>query len=337
MTICIRDYLYLDIDRVRSIYAQASGGLIESIRQLQENVRVNSEKDAKSGEELGENILLGRGRVATQVLHDYLFSSVEEKLGRQIVEVTAKSVSQIQPGTLFRISGRAEIDHVERMLNIMENYNDMYKYLLAIAHSSEIQERVWDLEDLLHNDDKAQQVRNSRNAKNQRKDIENELKNLEPEAISSAILRDQRAGISPIISETFKRIYGLFYRDIFEIKIVAPFDDSTIFRGIINTEHLREDPTRIYAKYGSRPNVNWTMVGQVTTIKIPSKSNNVEEDMLLDTGEVEDVVDDDRDPDLRDSFENLYATISDLEEIIIGPGARSTWIATPLAIFHEVN
>ena len=247
----IRDYLYLDIDRVRSIYAQASGGLIESIRQLQEEVSINSEKQAKNSEELGENILLGRGRVATQVLHDYLFSSVEEKLGEKIVEVSAKTVSEIRSGTLFRISGRAEIDHVERMLSIMENYNDMFKYLLAIEYSSEIQDKVWDLQDQLHGADGTQTSGSTRNAKNLKRETESQLKELEPENISSKILQEKRAGISPIISETFRRVYGLLYKDIFEIKIVATFDDSNVFRGIVNTEYLREDPTRIYAKYGS--------------------------------------------------------------------------------------
>ena len=131
-------------------------------------------------------------------------------------------------------------------------------------------------------------------------------------------------------------MYGLLYKDIFEIKIVASFDASRVFRGIINKEYLREDPSRIYAKYGFRPSVNWTMVGQVTTLKIPAKSQQAEA-IQTNGDSSEGILEDERDPDLRDAFENVYATIAKTEEILIGPGTRSTWIATPLAIYHETS
>ena len=335
MTNPIRDYLYLDIDRVRSIYAQASGGLTESIRQLQEEVSVNIENDGGRSDSIGQKILLGSGRIATQVLHDYLFTSVESKLSERIIDVSGDTVSDVVPGTLFRVSGKAEIDDIERMLNIMENYNDMYKYLLAIQHSTEIQEMVWELEDQLHGIDISQKASDTRNAKKRKKDAEIELKELAPENISSRILRERRAGISPIISETFRRVYGLLYKEIFEVKIVSNFDESMVFRGILNKEHLREDPANIYAKYGSRPSVHWTMVGQVATMKTPEELKTGD-DIMSDNEHEEDSVEDETEPDLRDSFENLYASIAKVEEILIGPGMRTTWIATPLAIYHEV-
>ena len=78
------------------------------------------------------------------------------------------------------------------------------------------------------------------------------------------------------------------------------------------------------------------MVGQVTTIKKPVKLENVG-DTLPDTELAEDDSENEFEPDLRDAFENIYATIANTEEILIGPGTRNTWIATPLAIYHEVN
>lgn len=332
----IRDYLYLDIDRVRSIYAQASGGLTESVRELQQEFDSILEEQGTRTETLSKNIMLGSGRVATRVLHDYLFSSVEQRLGTRIVDVSRENIKQLSTGSLFRVSGRAEIDDVERMLNIMDNYNDMYKYLLTVKHASEIQSQIYDILDMIASLDETAQGSSARNATKRKKEAEKLLADFEPENITARILREQRAGISPIISETFKRMYGLFYKDIFEIKIVASIDESTVFRGIINTEHLREDPSRIYAKYGSRPSVDWTMVGQVTTFKTPA--NGEEQDYTPTNA---DVSDDDpakeREPDLRDAFENVYATIAKTEEILIGPGKRNTWIATPLAIYHEVN
>lgn len=72
----IRDYLYLDIDRVRSVYAQASGGLTESIRELQQEFDSHSEEQQDKKESIGQNIMFGSGRVAIRVLHDYLFTGM---------------------------------------------------------------------------------------------------------------------------------------------------------------------------------------------------------------------------------------------------------------------
>ncbi len=327
MTNSIRDYLYLDIDRVRSIYAQATGGLTESIRELQEEIDTHSNDHQAKNESLSKSIMLGSGRIATRVLHDYLFTAMEKELGDKIVEVSKQIICDVAPGTLFRVSGRAEVDDVARMQIIMENYNDMYKYLLAISQASEIQETVWDLQDEL-------QTANSNRKGNRRskKDVETLLKQLEPEEISSTILREGRAGISPLITETFRRVNGLFYDDIFEVKIIPDFDDVSVLRGIINKEFLREDPTIIYAKYGSRPSVNWTMVGQVTTLLEPKIT-----DTETGNGENAESVEDEQDKGLRDVLEGVYDPIAVLEELLMRSSIRTTWIATPLAIYHEAN
>ena len=324
MTSSIRDYLYLDIDRVRSIYAQASGGLTESFRELQQEIDSYVEEQEDNSESLSKNIMLGSGRVATRVLHDYLFTAMEKELGSKIIEVSNKTICNVAPGTLFRISGRAEVEDIERMQMIMESYNDMYKYLLAITQSSEIQEQVWNLQDELQTAGS-----NRKGNRRSKKEVETLLKQFEPDAISSTILRERRAGISPLISETFKRVYGLFYKDIFEVKIIPDFDDVSVFRGIINKEFLREDPTIIYAKYGSRPSVNWTMVGQVTTLLEPKLT-----DTETDNAET---AEDEQDKGLRDLLEGVYSPIAVLEELLMRSSIRTTWIATPLAIYHEAN
>lgn len=318
----VRDYLYLDIDRVRSIYAQSSGGLIESIRELQEEIDTHSKEHQAENEMLSKNILLGSSRIATQVLHDYLFTSVEKKLNEKIIEVSKDTISDIHSGTLFRISGKVEIDDIERMQHIMENYNDVYKYLLTVGMASEIQEKVWELEDQLK----------AATHKNKSK-IKGHLESLSPEEISSTILREQRAGVSPLISETFRRVYGLLYKDIFEVKIVAEFDNNAVFRGILNKEHLREAPTIMYAKYGTRPSVNWTMIGQVTTVQKP-KVIDAETNISQDE---QDVTYTKQGSNLRDAIEKLYNPIAEIEEQLIRSAIRTIWIATPLAIYHETS
>ena len=335
MNNAIRDYLYLDVDRVRSIYAQASGGLTESVRELQQEFDSFLAEQEADSETLRKSILLGSGRVATRILHDYLFSTVEEKLGDTIVHVSAANICDIRAGTLFRVTGIPEIDDIARMLTIMDNYNDMYKYLLTVGHASEVQNQIYDVEDVLSSLEENLKRNSARDLQRKKKEAEKLLAQLEPENITARLLRENRSGISPIISETFKRVYGLLYNEIFEIKIVCEFDKSKLFRAILNREYLREEPSIIYAKYGSRPSVTWTMVGQVTTTKMPA---NPQEEATSIAAELEtNESSNEDDPNLRDAFENLYEMIAKVEGYLIGPGSRATWIATPLAIYHETS
>ena len=332
----IRDYLYLDIDRVRSIYAQASGGLTESIRELQQEVNSHGEELEQKSESISKNLMFGSGRVATRVFHDYLFTGMEKLLDDRIAEITEGTMSSFSSGSLFRISGKPEIDDYQRMLTIMQNFNEMQKYLVAVGHSDEIQKQIWNIKDELRAIDSVSTSSNSHNSKKKRKELESNLEKLAPEMISTTLFETQRSGISPLITESFSRMYGLMYDDVFEVKIVSDFDKYFVVRGILNRQYLREDPTSTYAKYGSRPSVNWTMVGQVTTVKLPSDLQEVNE-VSSDSEGLQDNTESESSTDLRHSFENLYATIANIEELLIGPGMRTTWIATPLAIYHEVN
>ena len=315
----IRDYLYLDIDRVRSIYAQASGGLTESIRELQQELDTQSEEQEESKQTIGQTIMFGSGRIATRVFHDYLFTGMEKLMSERITEITETTLSSFVSGSLFRITGKPEIDDYQRMLTIMQNYNDMQKYLVAVGHSEAIENQIWSIKDELREMDSNRTSSNSNNSKKRRKELESSLEQLTPEMISTALFEEQRAGISPLITESFRRVYGLMYNDVFEVKIISKFDEDFVVRGILNRQYLREHPTSTYAKYGSRPSVNWTMVGQITTVKLPAhlqKMDNVSTDNEVS----EDILDSETDPDLRQSFENLYSTIANVEEFLAVPG-----------------
>ena len=58
------------------------------------------------------------------------------------------------------------------MLRIMDNYNEMYKYLLTIKHASEIQSQIYDIQDVIANLEeniKGGSVRNAQKKKKKRK------------------------------------------------------------------------------------------------------------------------------------------------------------------------
>lgn len=337
----IRDYLYLDIDRVRSIYAQSEGGLIQSIIES-ENASTTTSRDAASllgGEKIGKEALLGTGRVETRVVHDYLFTAIETKLKDIIVEVSNNTVERLEPGNLIKVTGTAEFDDTDRMRLFMEEFNDLYAHILAAPYSSVIDNKIKKLR-------KQQKTATSKD----KKAIEAEINNLKPENIFDSL---GVSGISPLLSKAINKLYGFFYDGIFEIKIVPTNSMTNVFRGILNRTYLRENSNMLHVKYGTRTKVNLTMVGQITTIFAPQIVG--ERDKILDrleqmigngfTEESEtqeelgsDVISTNNDVgNFRDAFESLFDAIPGIEEVIFVSQIRKGFVVTPLAIYHPIT
>jgi hypothetical protein len=297
--------------------------------------------------EVSREVLLGTGRVGTRILHDYLFNELEKKLETAIKHVSGESISSIKEGTLIKVTGTVEIDDIERMLQIMEKYNDLYAHMLIVGKANELQNQIWDLEDKLKTV-----------SKHEAKKLEEELKTLTPEGQ----YRSQRKGISQILIDSIKKFYHLLYENIFEIKIVCPFDENIVFRGIINKDYLREKPELLYAKYGTRTQVNWTLVGHVTTTYNPAYIGEAIDITLQNEKDIDAQATENKEPsqslenseevtisesnsselkevrnNLRDVFENLYTSLRGIEEHLVQPAERKTFVVTPLAIFQEIS
>lgn len=254
MKLSLRDFIYLDTDRLKSIIAQFEGGIATSAtegkittKQLEAEIKGNliAVVNAKGG----ASYLWQNENKETKSLHDYIYNKVEEilvsnELLTKIPEdITSEDVSSglakdmISPTSFILIKGKVNINDYKKMKNIIEKFNELGKFIGRCSIMGK------DMSDF---------------TKKQQQDALVEAQN--SMKIDDWLLK----GIDLFI-ETF-------YKDRLVIKL-APFDDSLQFHfaGDLNKAYLREEIDSIIYKYGTAPQEEWTIFAQVASIP---KENN---------------------------------------------------------------
>jgi len=311
----VRDYIYLDTNRAKSIYSQLRRGLVQSYIKGTATAESSTKNSAAGDQTIEQNVLLGTDYEATHVLHDFLYSEIEADLSEAIVDVQSlENVNELQPGDYVRISGPAQIDDTERFLRILDNINTLHSYVSMATELEEMQKAIWDIQNKLEF-----QVLNKR----EHDRLEKEMLSLKP----PALFRKEYKGVSDLTSDMIRLWLDLMYPGMFEIKLQPVFSDELIFRSIVDRDYLRENPSLTYAKHSSRTQANWTLVGQVTAIYCPKELGSDDDDESNDEIST----------NMRDSFESVFGTLKPMEEHILVSASRTTVVSTPLAIYQETS
>ena len=72
--------------------------------------------------------------------------------------------------------------------------------------------------------------------------------------------------VDPNVLESLSKVVDRFYRDRLVIKVL-PFDDTDVrLVGTLRRDLLRDSLQDIRFKYGSAPNADWTVFGQIASI-----------------------------------------------------------------------
>lgn len=309
----IRDYIYLDTERARSIYSQLKGGLMESFLKGNATSEGSTESKEDRKQSVEQNVLLGTKYETTHVLHDFLFTAIEADLVESIVNVqSSDAVRDLQPGDYIRVRGIAQIDDTERFLRILKDFNRLHSFISMATKLPNMQSEIWDIE---------HRVDFELLSKRDLERLQKKILSLKP----PAVFRKAHQGVPDLTSEMITLWLDLLYPGIFEIKVLPDFSDDLVFRSIIDTEYLRENPSLTYAKHSSRTQANWTLVGQVTAVYSPEELGS-EEDSGDQTSE-----------NMRDAFENVFGSIKPMEEHILVSASRTTVVTTPLAIYQETR
>lgn len=312
----IRDYIYLDTDRARSIYSQLKGGLLESFMKGNATSEGSTDSADSQKQSVEQNVLLGTKYEATHVLHDFLFSAIEADLVEAIIDIRSPdNVSNLQPGDYYRVRGNAQIDDTERFLRILKDFNTLHSYISMATNLPDMQTEIWDIE---------HRIDIEMLSKRDHEKLRKKVVSLKP----PAIFRKAHQGVSDLTSEMITLWLDLLYPGIFEIKLLPDFSEDLIFRSIIDTEYLRENPSLTYAKHSSRTQANWTLVGQVAAVYSPKDVDSDEED--ADPSE-------EVSENMRDSFEKVFGSLKAMEDHLLVSASRTTIVTTPLAIYQETS
>lgn len=106
-TTILRDFIYIDKNRMYSLYSQVFEGVVES---LAESI-TSSSQETKKEKKLEETIIDASVKIQNVVLYDHIYNTLEEKLQPKILVIDDTTIrDNIKPGTIIKITGYTTIE-----------------------------------------------------------------------------------------------------------------------------------------------------------------------------------------------------------------------------------
>jgi hypothetical protein len=306
----LRDFIYVDVDRVRSLLAQLAGGVVEGSVE-----RLTKSQEARAGGsifglfELGGGLLRERATEQTKSLQDALFLLFEDAASQSglfdlSVDLSDPSAwadgtahAGLQPGQLLRVTAPTRILDAQHFRERLERFAEWPALVTSFAMSDQLS------------------------------------------SIKSPKERERR--VQAQVAQEFGPLDGIKkigdFVNIFLAGQIAlrqfPCGVGTPKFGLSGTllgrpGYLQEEREALFAKYGSLV-TEWTVVSQVATV--PTEGGGRTE---LEVGEL--VTGDEID---RASMEDAAAQVMQVMEslgVAEGP-AFPTVTVTPLAVFREFS
>jgi hypothetical protein len=327
----IRDFIYVDVDRLYSLYSQIFEGVADQI--VQSYMDASSSTDSSSNRESRSREVSIEAKVAemsrrteNKFLYDHMYNRFEAAVADTIIEAGHLTESNYRDGLidsfLVKITGSAEVEDYTRLNAVMEKFNTIGEAIAyaSVANNQALNQAVEELQNTAEN----LKDRNARaKAKNTigRQTDKNKL--AKKFAEETGLHQDE---------QTFKnlRLFSeMFYPDGFDITIVPIRDgDSVAFRGVLDKRWLRTRPDLLRALYGGYVESEWTMVGQVTYL--PGVALPTSEEVQTDST-------DESNPSMRDPFRNMFRSARVMERMFLESKHRPEVVICPIAIYRETR
>jgi len=297
----IRDFIYLDTERLKSIIAQIEQGLVNISTQLKSN---NKEVMAKAGGSLlglleaagGAKYVWQNQATETRTLHDNIYNKVENALTSNDLLITipgnikmesidSNFESMVSNTSFILAKGKVIINDFTRMRLMLEKFNDLGKFIAQCSVSSL---------------------------------PSNTSKHLKNQALTKT--RDKMT-LDKSMIEGFKLFFDLFYKDRVVIKMLT-FENYPDFRlvGNLKADFLRENISSIIYKYGTAPVSEWTIFAQVASI--PPKDMSKIENKIGGA-------------DIGVALQQMFNAFREVELLAQSSVVHPEIAITPIAIYRE--
>lgn len=233
-TNALRDFIFIDKDRLYSLYSQVFKGIAESIVESFSISKEDTEREKK----LEQSISDSSQKIRNVVLFDHIYNSLEEELTSQLLVVdenTEKAV--LVPGTFVKVTGTATLEDFERLLFFMKNFNEIG---LAIATMQ------------ISNNSKQKTNASQTNSKN----------SIEQYAKSNGLMLEKK------YTESIVKIIENFHGIALDITI-EPHSSrlDAFFKATLDEKNMRISSNVLRQTYGYKPMMDWTIVGEITNVQ----------------------------------------------------------------------
>ncbi len=340
----IRDFLYMDEDRLYSLYSQLYKGIIEQIIEADTDSvsREDSQKGkgrTDKGKELKTLVSEVSERIERKILYDHMYNQLETKLQDAIIEPNDLSTENYQDvlnqGSIVKIQGRADIEDFIWIKEIMRDYSSIQYGLQFITQYKELANQ-----DVFKKRASLKQSLQSSKKGRDKKD-RNAIARIEKQLEEIQADLDDRLGLEESFIEYIERIEYLvdkFYPDNLDILVTQKEgDDGIVFRGILDRKWLRVEPHFLRALYGWSIESNVTLLGQLTFL--PGRSVTEKTDLKHpQLGEMESNLEQES-SGLRSGLRSMFIALGDLNDKFYKNEDKNIVeiIVKPLAIYQETR
>lgn len=277
----IKDFMYLDMEKVSSLYSQLSGGIVQSVEassttsENSKNLRNYDFKIFKheAGGTETESQALKEVRVSHHDIYNELESDLFEKgYAAEIgVDITREAVESGEATKIFesalciKVEGDVVLEDYERITRIAHNYEDIVGFI-----NSSIKSNLTDTPELKKIIDKVDAMKDDiKKLKNGAAKTKKKNELIDFEKNLSALLSSREIGkVDSWIIDGLKTWVRVFLPDVFNVR-VYPFEDSENFHVMSNVKRkffLDDDTESVHYLFGSKPTIKVTMLGVITSI-----------------------------------------------------------------------
>lgn len=233
----VRDFIYLDKERMYSLYSQLFEGVVETMaRSISYGV-----EEGKKERKLEETIIDASTKVQNVILYDHIYNLLEEKMLPDLTIVDSNtSIDDIKPDSIVKITGYARVEDYGYLLHILSSFNEIGTSLATI---------------MLKSNDTEKQISKGE---------------IEKYAKANNLYFDKKYTDS--LSKLIEEIHG----KTMEVAIPVVTEALDVdFKAYINEKNLRISQESVKDIYGYTPCMKWTMVGEVTGLSYNSPNTSL--------------------------------------------------------------
>lgn len=298
----IRDFIYLDKDRVNSLYSQVNEGVAEAIVNSYVSSKETGEKVTKPilGQSTEDKVGEYSNVTENKILHDHIYNKLEEILKDNIYipkDINKDNYKEkLQDKFIIKIKGKVKIHNYNRMKMYLKEFNNIGEIVAYSIYSS--------------NTDSSEENKRGKQKYEDNKQIKEIIK-------EKGLKQDQKT------LDGLNKMIELFNDDGFEL-IIQGDNQEIIYRVVLDTAYLRLNTDMLRILYTQNPINEWTIVGQITYLPNIQMNKNTNNDQDVD-----------EQLGMREAYKNMIDVTASFEDIFFISNKNIEITVTPIAIYRE--
>lgn len=318
----LRDFVYLDVERLYSLYSQIFEGVTEKVVETFFDSLMNSNRESSflKGASFQDQVIEVSQRTENKFLFDHMFNQVEEKMKESIVdgtEITTSNLNEkIFSSPLIKITGKALFMDFNRFTSFTDDFEEMAEALIIVTQSAQFKDVSAEIK-------KFERYVQNATDKNQKAGYEKDLFRARVKLSEKIdeIRKQSNMFLDPQVSKSLAYLTKKFYMDSIEVIFYSTTESVIGFRGILNKKWLRLDPAFLRTLFGSKTSFDITLLGQVTYVNRNEKEDSLHATLV--------------EKSMRDFYEDFIENFRDFEKITSQSNKRTDLIIWPIALYRE--